>query len=109
MRTALVLSSALLLAACGGNSAPANEPSSTPASSSSGSAPVTSTSATAEPTPNAPSMPEGKCGAAPKTTATALDGCLADCEKLEDTVPAGAKCIPPRTSCKMQCNSQFKK
>ncbi len=106
MRTALLFSSALVLAACGGNSAPANDPASSPAPSSS-SAPVTT--ASSEPTPNAPSMPEGKCATATTTSATALDACLAECEKLDDKAPAGSRCIPPRTSCKMACDSKFKK
>jgi hypothetical protein len=37
-----------------------------------------------------------------------MKSCLAGCEKFEDTVPAGSKCILPRTSCKMQCQQATK-
>lgn len=86
----------VLLAACGGNSNAA--PPSDPSSSSTTAAPASTDNAS-----------DGKCGTTTTTSATDMDMCKAECEKLDDKAPAGSRCIPPRTSCKMACDQKFKK
>jgi hypothetical protein len=97
----------LLVAACGGNSnAPANDPSSsaTPAPSTTTTTETTTTVSGGDAKPA-----DGKCGAPTTTTsATTLDLCKADCEKLSDKAPEGSRCLPPRTECKMGCDHKFK-
>jgi hypothetical protein len=99
MRTTILFAT-LLLMACGGEQKPADAPSTT----------STSTSSTADPT-STPAVggSDQKCGDLPKATATALDACKADCEKLDDKAPPNTRCVPPRSQCKMNCDQQFKK
>jgi hypothetical protein len=90
-----------LVAACGSgntNATPAGDPSTTNASG----APTGGTSGTSETKP-----PEGKCGQTVTTSATALDACMADCEKLSDKAPEGSRCLPPRVECKQGCKHKF--
>lgn len=97
----LFLCAFVLLAACGGNSnaTPPSDPSSSSSSSSSTTAAPASTDGASD----------GKCGTTTTTSATDMDMCKAECEKLDDKAPAGSRCIPPRTSCKMACDQKFKK
>jgi hypothetical protein len=113
----LILSFGLLaLVACGGSSnAPANDPSSTgaaPASTASTTTTTTETSTTAtggDAKPGDAKPADGKCGTTTTTSASDMDMCKAECEKLDDKAPAGSRCLPPRTSCKMNCDQKFKK
>lgn len=95
MRTFIFLAS-LMAVACGGEQKPADAPS------------TTSTPGDPAPTQTIGGT-EQRCGDVPKSTATALDACKADCEKLDDKAPPNTRCVPPRTQCKMNCDSQFKK
>lgn len=77
--------------------------------------PTTSTSAvtgTAEPVaatdPGTPTDSGCKAAAAP-TGSKDLESCLAGCNGLSDSVPAGARCISAKSSCTVQCNATFKK
>ena len=101
----LILSFSLLVAACGGgntNAAPA-DPSTTNATPSS-----SSTSTSTSTSGGNAGAPEGKCGAGTTvTSATAMDACMADCEKLSDKAPEGSRCLPPKTECKMGCKHKF--
>lgn len=93
MRSILFSCLAAVLFACGGSTPAANDPS--------------TTTSTAEPT----SSDEPTCKAALESTpgGTDLASCLAECEKLDDTVPEGAKCIPPRVACTVHCKSTHEK
>jgi hypothetical protein len=100
----------LALVACGGGStAPANDPSST------GAAPAPTTTTTTETTTSATTAGgdaapgDGMCGTTTTTSASDMDMCKTECEKLDDKAPAGSRCIPPRTSCNMNCDQKFKK
>ena len=118
----LVLSIALfVVAACGGNSsnaAPPSDPSSSsPGATGTSTAPAEpgdATGSTGEPVPatlaptDQKASTENECGPVATPTAAPLSACLAECEKLADTVPAGAKCMPPRFACKSHCNTKFK-
>jgi len=48
---------------------------------------------------------DGKCADAAKTTAKDKAGCMAECAKLDATVPPGSKCIPAKVSCEQQCKT----
>ena len=103
----LVASSIVLGAfvlACGSSPPPAD-----PSVQSSG-APAAGAEPAPATTKAADESSDGKCKSAeaPATAPSDLSTCLAGCEKLDDKVPEGSRCIPPRTSCKMHCNTQFK-
>jgi len=101
MRTTILFATFLLMA-CGGEQKPADAPTTT-------STPSTATPSAGDPAPTDKASSDGKCGDLPKTTATALDACKTDCEKLDDKAPPNTRCVPPRTQCKMNCDQQFKK
>lgn len=122
MRNLILPVSLLLLAACGGNSnnaAQPTDPSTTnatpPASETATPAGAATGAPTGEPVPATLAPTDGKasgdekCGPVATPTAAALDACLAECERLSDTSPQGAKCLPPRAACKSHCNTKFKK
>jgi hypothetical protein len=58
--------------------------------------------------PASPAEGKSKSGESPKGV-TDLKACLSGCDKLDDTVPPGSKCLPARVGCKQQCNQTFKK
>jgi hypothetical protein len=103
--SSMTLALVLMAAACGGNDKPANDPSSTTTTT------VTKPSGDGAATPSSTGAPAGQCKAAPAIASSVSDlqACMNDCEKLPDTSPPDAKCIPPRVSCKSQCNDKFKK
>jgi hypothetical protein len=108
MRKLILSFGFLALVACGGNSnAPANDPSSSNATPASTTTTTTETTTTATGGDAKPG--DGQCGTTTTTSATDMDMCKAECEKLDDKAPAGSRCIPPRTSCKMNCDQKFKK
>ena len=128
MRNLILSCTFVVLTACGGNSnsaAPSDPSVTNAAPSETTSAPSATTSApTSTPTASSTSEPvpatlaptdgkagagDDKCGPVATTTASTLDTCLAECEKLSNTSPQGAKCMPPRVACKSHCNTKFKK
>jgi hypothetical protein len=70
-------------------------------------APTSTTTSTTTPTTG---DTDAKCkGLDAPAGDTDLTSCLASCEKLDDKVPEGTRCIPPRVSCKSNCNTKYKK
>ena len=85
-----------LLAGCGGNSQEASDPSKTHTTSET--KPTDAKPADAKPA-------DATCKEAAKVAAKDNASCMTECSKLENTVPAGSKCIPPRVSCEQQCKA----
>ena len=116
--TLALLASSTSLAACGGGSEPAKEPSLSngvtstqgPAAPGDPAAAMPGSEGT-KPTSGAPASPmEGKCKSAePQPSAKDFDSCLTSCKGLDDQAPPGSKCIPAKTSCISQCNTKYKK
>jgi hypothetical protein len=120
MRNALFTVSILAtLAACGGNTEPATDPSQVSPSSAatstpsvpSGPAETAVTTDGTKPASGAPASPtEGKCKSGePLAGAKDYDSCLTSCKGLDDQVPPGSRCISAKNSCVSQCNTKYKK
>ncbi len=96
--TLLALSSALFLFACGSSTPAPTETSAAPAS------PTTETKSDVKPADSAAAPASSPCKEVPATTAKDKTACIAECQKLDDTAPAGSRCIPPRAACSNRCN-----
>jgi len=109
-----------LLAGCGGNSQEASDPSKThttsetkptdakPADAKPADAKPGDLKTDAKPTDAKPAdakPADATCKEAAKVAAKDNASCMTECSKLENTVPAGSKCIPPRVSCEQQCKA----
>ena len=99
----LVFSSMIVAFAAGcGGKPEASDPSKTQTTSDT--KPADAKPADAKPADVKPAT-DGKCADAAKTTAKDKAGCMAECAKLDATVPPGSKCIPAKVSCEQQCKT----
>lgn len=94
----------LLLVACGTSTPTPTEASATPTSATTETKPDVKPmdSAAAKPSEAAPAS--SPCKEVPATTTKDMASCKAECAKLDDTTPAGSRCIPPRAACMNRCN-----
>ncbi len=105
MKTLIVTLSTLLFAvACGSSTPVPTEASTTPTNATAEAKPDVKPMDSAAPKPPEAAPASSPCKEVPATTTKDMASCKAECAKLDDTAPAGSKCMPPRAACMSRCN-----